>query len=402
MDNSNGAKVWSGLQGYVSDSNTAKLSASEIKTDSQSAVNGGAAGVIIFRWSLTNFVNFKSLTGYMASSAPSSVATATATATSASGAISIANIVAGATTLKTYYAANNKFPTSVSAGGKTFTIPEFLYLMSQAIYQIGNSNTKDISIISGVSKASSPFGDSISANLQKADYITVAGNIANFIKTNKQAPNYASSTLGRIIYEELIDAESRILAYYGSNSKTLPNYVVISTSSGTSSSGSVAVSNINDKNTITDLSAYLKSSKNCDISNSKIKSLASSLTKGLTTAKEKATAIFNYVRDSISYSFYYNTNYGAAGTLSAKKGNCVDQAHLLVALYRASGLAARYVHGTCKFSSGNTYGHVWTQVLIDGVWVCGDPTSNRNSLGSVANWNTNSYTLHGKYASLSF
>ena len=32
-----------------------------------------------------------------------------------------------------YYAANNKFPTSVSAGGKTFTIPEFLYLMSQAI-----------------------------------------------------------------------------------------------------------------------------------------------------------------------------------------------------------------------------------------------------------------------------
>lgn len=406
VDNSNGAKVWSGLQGYVSDDNTAKLPYDEIKYDSQMSVNGGASGVMIFRWSLTNFVNFKSLTGYMTASATSAASTATATGTSSSSAISIANIVSGATTLKNYYAANNKFPTSVSAGGKTFTIPEFLYLMSQAIYQIGNSNTNDIAIISGVSAASSPFGDSINDNLQKADFITVAGNIANFIKNNKQAPNYASSTLGRIIYEELVDAESRILAYYGNNAKTLPNYVVISTSSGTtssgSSSGSFTASQINDKNTISDLTAYLKSTKNCDISDSRIKSLASTLTKGLTTAKQKATAIFNYVRDSISYSFYYNTNYGAAGTYSAKKGNCVDQAHLLVALYRASGLAARYVHGTCKFSSGNTYGHVWTQVLIDGVWVCGDPTSNRNSLGSVANWNTNSYTLHGKYASLSF
>ena len=62
VDNSKGAKIWSGLQGYVSDENTAKLSSSAIKTDSQAAINGGASGVIIFRWGVTNFVNFNSLT----------------------------------------------------------------------------------------------------------------------------------------------------------------------------------------------------------------------------------------------------------------------------------------------------------------------------------------------------
>ena len=163
VDNSKGAKIWSGLQGYVSDENTS----SEIKTDSQSAINGGASGVIIFRWGVTNFVNFKSLTGYLSSSGPvintasaavdTTAATATptatatanstattATATSSANTISIKDIIAGASTVKSYYETNKKVPSSVSAGGQTFTTPEFLYLMSQAIYQLGNSNNNKL------------------------------------------------------------------------------------------------------------------------------------------------------------------------------------------------------------------------------------------------------------------
>ena len=117
---------------------------------------------------------------------------------------------------------------------------------------------------------------------------------------------------------------------------------------------------------------------------------------------QKATAIYNYVRDSISYSFYYDTKYGAVGTLDAKRGNCVDQAHLVVAMFRTADLPARYVHGTCRFSSGSTYGHVWAQVLVDGKWTVADATSSRNSLGKVANWNTNSFTLKSITSSISF
>ena len=156
------------------------------------------------------------------------------------------------------------------------------------------------------------------------------------------------------------------------------------------------------KNTITALAAYLAASKNCEVNNAAIKKLVTKLTKDCKTEKQKASAIYNYVRDKISYSFYYNTRYGAAGTLKAKSGNCVDQAHLTVAMFRAAGLATRYVHAKCTFSSGHTYGHVFAQVLIGNTWTVADTTSSRNSLGKVANWNTNTYVLESFSSSISF
>lgn len=180
------------------------------------------------------------------------------------------------------------------------------------------------------------------------------------------------------------------------------NYLSSKTSKSVTISPSSLKKGVNEKNTISDLSAYLKSSKNCQVDSSKIKSLVQSLISGLTSEFDKAKAIFNYVRDKISYSFYYDTKYGASGTLTSKRGNCVDQAHLLVAMFRTADLPARYVHGKCTFSSGSRYGHVWTQVLIGDTWVCADPTSSRNSLGSISNWNTGSFSLDSRYASLPF
>ena len=148
--------------------------------------------------------------------------------------------------------------------------------------------------------------------------------------------------------------------------------------------------------------AYLKSSSHCKVGTKAIKKLVKSLTKGLTSKVDKAKAIFNYVRDTLGYSYYYNSKYGASGTLKHKKGNCVDHSNLLVAMYRTAGFHARYVHGRCKFSDGDVTGHVWTQVKIGKKWVVGDATSYRNSLGKVKNWNTKHYTLHSKYASIPF
>ena len=88
--------------------------------------------------------------------------------------------------------------------------------------------------------------------------------------------------------------------------------------------------------------------------------------------------------------------------MNAKKGNCVDHSHLLAAMFRTAKLPTRYVHGTCKFTSGSTYGHVWVQVLIDGTWTVADATSSKNSLGKIGNWNTKTYKLNGYYSSLSF
>ncbi len=117
------------------------------------------------------------------------------------------------------------------------------------------------------------------------------------------------------------------------------------------------------------------------------------------TILEKATSIFNWVRDYVEYSYYFNTKRGAIGTLNDRLGNCVDLSHLIVALSRAAGIPARYVHADCVFSSGTT-GHVWTQLYVNGKWINADASNNINDFGVIRNWNT--YTLKGIYSSLPF
>ena len=151
------------------------------------------------------------------------------------------------------------------------------------------------------------------------------------------------------------------------------------------------------------LKEYLSSSTNCQVKNANIKKLAESLTKNCKNNLQKAKKIFNWVRDNIAYEKYPNTRKGAAKLLVSKKGNCVDQAHLTVALARSAGIPARYVNANnCKFSTGYTSGHVWAEFLIEDTWVAGDTTSYRNSFGVVKNWNIKNYKLLGKYSSISF
>ena len=560
-ENSNGAKVWAGLQGYASDDDVTKLTSTSIKADSQAALNGKATGVIIFRWGVTNFVDFKSLsksssstssgvtiaqiasaantlvsslksvdsipskitvgsTSYTApqflylitkaveyidagkasstkispvsaaaaenpsgitakstlnragyvdvakrvsafivsygqapnyagstvgnikyqaliagfasilasynvnGNLPSSITVNTVVkptqsssepstpqdSASESGStntksISMKNIIAGAKTVKTYYESNGELPSSVTAGGIKFTVPEFLYLMSQAICNLGNSSNAAVTIKYGVKEPTSPSGDNIaSAQLVKEKYFRTAYLVSNYVNAKNRAPDYISTSVGCIIYSELVDSFARILVFYDSNDNYLPAYVTIRYSDGTAPADAIYVtgSGLNEKNRVTNLDPYLQSTTNCQVNNTRIKAVVNTLIEGLTTDLEKANAIYNYVRDQISYSFYYDTRSGAAGTLSAGTGNCVDQAHLVIAMYRTAGLAARYVHGTCYFSSGSTYGHVWAQVLIDDMWIVSDPTSGRNSFGKVVNWNTNSFTLHSISSGISF
>lgn len=61
VDNSNGAQVWTGLQAYRSDDDITKLSVAELTQDSQVCLNVGARGVVMFRWGVSNFINFNNL-----------------------------------------------------------------------------------------------------------------------------------------------------------------------------------------------------------------------------------------------------------------------------------------------------------------------------------------------------
>jgi hypothetical protein len=310
--------------------------------------------------------------------------------TTTSTSISLSNIKDASTKVKAYIDTNGVLPNYVEISGKQYSMAQFLYLLSTAIANIDSNVNKNIDSISA-KEPSNPTGSYNNGYIYKKDYLDLAKRISEYIKKNGQAPNYASSPLGNIPYEDLIEGLSRILNYHTSNN-VMPNYVSYNLSK-----------NYNASDVSEDLENYLINTKNAPTNNAQIIALAKELTNGKTTDLEKAIAIFNYVRDKIAYNSYLNTIYGAIGSINKKVGNCVDMSHVIIALSRAINLPSRYVHGTCYFPRSSKWiGHVWVEIYIDGKWVVADATSSTNTFGVINNWNTKTYTLHNKYSSLPF
>ena len=309
--------------------------------------------------------------------------------------VTLKDILKASKTVKKYISKNSKLPSSVKIGDASFKTADYLYLASKAIVNLKKGSKKDIP----VKVLKNPTNPKAAANLgYLKNYLSVAKKVVKNAESKGKLPNSVSSKVGNIGYKGVVKVFSDVLSYYG-NHKKMPSYISVKSLSSSSSSSTGV---LNSKNTIKNLAAYLAATKNCNVNDDKIKKLVTKLTKDCKTDKEKANAIYKYVRDTVSYSFYYDTKYGATGTLKSKAGNCVDHAHLVIAMARCAGLPARYVHGTCHFSSGGTYGHVWAQILIGDTWTVADATSSRNSLGKVVNWNTNSYSLKGHYAGILF
>ena len=509
VDNSKGAKVWAGIQSYKSDDDLTKLSSSALTNDAQAALDSTANGVIVFRWGMSNLINFNDLSDKTSSP-------------SYSGSVTISDIITSAISLKTYVETNGKLPNTVSVNGESYLTPQFLYLMSKALESIGNSNF-NIEILPIVVGAASSSGSFNQSDLNKKDYMDLNNRIISFIKSNSKAPNYASSPLGNIPYNSLVYSYAKILSFYSANNRLPESVFVNATFKATTPSVDSKYKNVDYKNILKGAKSlseyyktygklpstvtiaegkystaeflYLMSKAIVQLSNGNTKSitaiavsnpsspsgknfngeqlskanliklansvvnyisankkapnyatsaigniaydelvdsfsrsltfygnnnrlpnyveivykasttnyptsiseLAKELTKGLTSQKAKANALFVYVRDKISYSFYYNTVKGASGTLTSGSGNCCDQAQLLVALARSAGLTARFATGYCTFTSGKTYGHVWVQIQIDGSWHALDTTSSRNTYDKINNWNTKSYTSRGTF-----
>jgi len=329
----------------------------------------------------------------------SSVAAGSSTSTKSvkSITLTITSIKDAAKRVVAYVAAHKVLPNYVTISGTQIQMPEFLNLLVNALLKIKSGKTTSVTSYNYTGPSTSVKGVT-SAKLYSSDYLKIASYVASFMKSNSRAPNYVSSSKGKIGYSSLIYMYSNILSFTSTKGR-LPNYVTVkyvaaaSTSTSTNSSSTVPAA----------LAQYLKATTNCQSTNAQIVALSKSIisSAGATTTYAKAVAIFNWVRDNIGYSFYYNTKYGAVGTLKAKTGNCVDTTHLLIALERAAGIPARYVHGYCKFSSGSWYGHVWAEIYVGGKWYSADAISYRNSFGVIKNWNTATATIYGRYASLS-
>jgi len=377
VDNSNGTPVVAGLQTYESDANTTPIPATELQNDIDTAIANGSSGYALFRYGLINSTYMPVKSSLIESNDGSN------------SEFTLPQIETAAATVKSYIETNHKLPSYVTVGTAQITVPQFLQLLVKSLLQTQSGITTPVTI-DDVNAPANPSGSYLYGNINLSEFLSMAQKIKSFIDTNEIAPNYSSSSLGNVQYSDLVYMYSKILNYYKTNDNTLPNYVTVDTSV------------TNPSSIPSSLLQYLQSTANCQVTNSAIKSLAASITSGKTSTYDKAVAIFNYVRDKIGYSFYYNTKYGAVGTLNAKTGNCVDTAHLLIALERAAGIPARYEHVYAQFSSGSWYGHVVAQVWVNGKWYYADGTSTRNTFGAINNWNTATATIKGYYASLPF
>ncbi|WP_295722769.1 transglutaminase domain-containing protein [uncultured Methanobrevibacter sp.] len=515
------AQVWIALQSYKSDSDTTKLSASALKTDAQNAINGGAQGVVFFRYALSNLFDVSSISGVKEKSTTGS--------SSASSKVAVTEILNASNTIRTYYAKNKKLPKTVKVGSLKCTMAQFLYYEALAISNLHNGKKSALSKIGSLKEPSSPnAGDKISnKKWSKSQYVDSATRTYKWIKQNGQGPNYSTTNMGRLNYNNLVEGFAAVLSYYKSY-KNLPDYITItnkkpavvppkpvtsftisqiitaantvrayyaknkalptSVKIGTKSVSmtrflyyeSLAIVNIKNNNLSNipvmtralsepedpfmgdqlekkhlKMDGYVDSARRtykyilehkqgpnysstavgkinfCDLTDafsriltyyghhselpasvvvttssgspdtSSITKLAKSLTKGLTSNYAKAVKMFNWVRDNIKYSYYYNSQQGAAKTLKLRSGNCCDQSNLYVAMCRAVSLTIRYVHGYCHFSDG-WYGHVWTEVKIKGKWYSADTISTRNNFGEINNWDTKTATIYARYDNLPF
>lgn len=146
-------------------------------------------------------------------------------------------------------------------------------------------------------------------------------------------------------------------------------------------------------------SGFLGDTSNCPVDDPLVLSTMKEATSGKTTAREKAEAIFTYARDNWTWEDYYNTKKGALGTIKAKGGNCCDMAHAIIAMSRAAGLPARYIHGQCYFSK-SVIGHVIPEIFVDGEWFVCDATNKNSTFGHPV-WK-GMKTFNGLYNELPF
>ena len=319
---------------------------------------------------------------------------------------SLNDILDGATRVKNWVLKNKEIPKTVGVSSDTLTIAQFTYAMGVAIKNIDeNKNSNKVSTIK-LDSPSTPYRCNTKVYLE--DYIDAIKRVLKYCEDNGAAPAYVLSSSIKIGYREYSFGFSKILDFYR-NENALPLYCVFD-SSVFDENGSQEIdgltfkSGINEKNKETDLNQYLKKSNTACYITDAIKTKARQLTSGRTTTKEKATAIFNFVKNQITYRYYENSQYGASKTLINGVGNCCDQANLIVALCRESGIPVRYSHGQhCYFYvSQNYYGHVWAQILVGDTWYAADPTGPNNSLGVIKNWNIQTFNSLRQYALLPF
>ena len=133
---------------------------------------------------------------------------------------------------------------------------------------------------------------------------------------------------------------------------------------------------------------FLTETSYCDCSDASIKQVSLRTVKNCTGEKEKAIALFHFVRDNIKYGFDY-WNIKASETLAKGYGMCTNKSNLLISMLRSCDIPAGY--GILRVNAKEYFGpimlpffksrvsensvHIYSCVYLNKKWVKCDPST---------------------------
>ena len=308
---------------------------------------------------------------------------------------SVEEVILVASLVNYQVATTRGLPSTVTINGVSVGLPSFLQIVTTAVLHINSETTSEL-IYNNYCNPSSTLNEGMNyGDMSFTEYIDIAGDVKSFTEDDWIIPGYAYGTsLGTYFgCYNMIYTYSRVLTYYHEHNvlpKSIPVQPWIS----------VLLPQL--RNYPSNLASYTWPTRNCQSDDVAINNLAYKIVATSSSPWNACSRIMGWVQDNVEYVFYYNTRYGARGTLNNMHGNCVDQSHLVIALARAVGIPARYLHGTCNFIISGRLGHVWPELFINGGWVFADASSTDNELGVIRNWYTSSSTIQGYYTTLPF
>ena len=140
--------------------------------------------------------------------------------------VTIAQLNSAAALVRKYYESHSRtLPTSTTINGKSYTMPQLLYLLVTATINMNSKNLNPIAAKT-VNPAISPSGTIKSGNILKNNYLYYAKSIQYYINTKGRAPNYVTTTLGNMQFKYMVYMYTKIVNYYLSYNR-LPNYVAM-------------------------------------------------------------------------------------------------------------------------------------------------------------------------------
>lgn len=226
---------------------------------------------------------------------------------------------------------------------------ETLYVMSRAVKYPG----KDVIINGQLVNCKDCTGSGIYENLKQDDYLKVATKVLTWFKTNVKAPNYITWGKEKISVRLANYAFYKIIAWYANNGNKLPSTCWFA-------------------NAV----FYTKASQ--------AGNLVSKLQNISKTAIKTYKDVYNVFVKFFYYDYYYEDKQTQSETLSRRKGNCVDLNQVMYHTLKEMGYTVRIVRGLIQCSDGQ-YGHVWTQIKLNGKWVNIDASAaaREKPLGSI-------------------